>query len=96
MSTITIQMRSKGTITIPQDIRQRYRLSEGDVLTLTDLGDGAFLLTPGVSEVARLGDEVARILQREGITADELIAALDDERETYYQEHYGRTGTLPR
>jgi len=95
MSTITIQLRSKGTITIPQDIRERYRLAEGDVLTLTDLGDGAFLLTPGVSEVARLGDEVARILTQQGISPDELIAALDDERESYYREHYGRTGPLP-
>ena len=91
MATTTVQLRQKGTITLPRELRRRYNLGEGEVFTLIDLGDGSFLLTPRLSAVARLGDQVAAILTEEGVSADEIIAALDQEREDYYREHYGET-----
>lgn len=88
MATLTVKMRRKGTITLPAAIRRQYDLSEGDVFTLVDLGDGSFLLTPQVSQLASLGDRVARLMDAEGVTTEEILEALDEERETYYQEHY--------
>ena len=88
METKTIQIRRKGVITVPVELRRQYGLSEGDVFTIVDLGGGAFLLTPGVSEVARLGDQMAEILGEEGVTIEELIQTLEEERERYYQERY--------
>jgi len=41
--TKTIQLRKKGSVTIPIELRKRYRLDEGDPLTLMDLGEGFFL-----------------------------------------------------
>ncbi len=88
MVTMTVQIRRKGVITLPVEMRRRYGLDEGDVFTLVDLGDGSFLLTPQVSQVARLGDQVARVMAEEGIDLEEMLRALDQERELCYREHY--------
>lgn len=88
MATMTIQIRRKGLITLPVAIRRQYDLSEGDVFALVDLGDGCLLLTPQVSQLAGLGDRVARLVEDEGVTTEEMLEALEEERETYYQEHY--------
>jgi bifunctional DNA-binding transcriptional regulator/antitoxin component of YhaV-PrlF toxin-antitoxin module len=91
MTTLTIQIRRKGVITLPIELRRQYNLDEGDVFTLVDLGGGSFLLTPRVSQVARLGDQVAWLMEEEGVTLEEMLEALDQEREIYYQEHYAQT-----
>jgi AbrB family looped-hinge helix DNA binding protein len=88
MSTTTIQIRSKGVITLPKDLRRQYRLNEGDILTLVDLGDGFFLLTSQHLPTARLADQVGQVLDEAGATLDDLLQTLDEERERYYQEHY--------
>jgi len=84
----TIQIRSKGAVTIPVELRRKYGLDEGDIITLIDLGDGSFLLTPKVSKVDRLGDRVAQAMAKEGVSLDEILSALDDERARYYLERY--------
>ena len=38
----TIQIRQRGTVTLPAALREKYGLGDGDPLTLVDL-DGAFL-----------------------------------------------------
>jgi bifunctional DNA-binding transcriptional regulator/antitoxin component of YhaV-PrlF toxin-antitoxin module len=91
MTTLTVQIRRKGVITLPIELRRQYNLDEGDVFTLVDLGGGSFLLTPRVSQVARLGDQVAWLMEEEGVTLEEMLEALDQEREIYYQEHYAHT-----
>jgi len=88
METKIIQIRSKGVITVPVELRRKYGLSEGDIFTLVDLGEGAFMLTPGSSEVARMGDQVAEILREAGVSTDDLLRALEEEREEYYKEKY--------
>jgi bifunctional DNA-binding transcriptional regulator/antitoxin component of YhaV-PrlF toxin-antitoxin module len=87
---ITIQIRSKGVITLPMELRRRYRLSEGDVLTLVDLGDGSFVVRPRLLQIDRLGDQVEQALADAGVSVDELLQTLDDERERYYREHYAQ------
>jgi bifunctional DNA-binding transcriptional regulator/antitoxin component of YhaV-PrlF toxin-antitoxin module len=84
----TIQIRAKGAVTIPVELWRKYGLDEGDIITLIDLGDGSFLLTPKVSKVDRLGDRVAQAMAKEGVSLDEILIALDEERERYYQERY--------
>ena len=86
----TIQMRGKGAVTIPVELRRKYGLEEGDIITLIDLGDGSFLLTPKVTQVDRLGDRVSQAMAKEGVSLDEILTALDEERERYYQERYAR------
>lgn len=84
--TTTLQIRSKGTVTIPIELRRKYGLDEGDVITLIDLEDGSFLIIPFVTQVDRPGDRVAQAMAEAGVSEDELLAALDEERERFYQE----------
>lgn len=83
-----LQVRKKGTLTLPVELRRKYSIDEGDIITLIDLEDGSFLLTPQVTYLDRFGDRVARALREANVTEEELLAALDEERERYYQEHY--------
>jgi bifunctional DNA-binding transcriptional regulator/antitoxin component of YhaV-PrlF toxin-antitoxin module len=83
MTTNSIQIRKKGGITLPMDFRMKYGVSEGDVFTLVDLGDGSFLLTPHLSRINQIGERITKILDEENMTIDDLLKSLDDERETY-------------
>jgi bifunctional DNA-binding transcriptional regulator/antitoxin component of YhaV-PrlF toxin-antitoxin module len=84
----TIQIRGKGTLTLPVELRRKYGLDEGDMITLIDLGDGSLLLTPKLTRVDRIGDRVAQALVEEEISMDEILDTLDEERERYYQDRY--------
>lgn len=84
----TLQIRGKGTITLPASLRKKYKLEEGEVLTMIDLGEGIILLKPMVSLVNKLSSKIARRLQEENVSLEDLLQALDEEHKTYYQEHY--------
>jgi bifunctional DNA-binding transcriptional regulator/antitoxin component of YhaV-PrlF toxin-antitoxin module len=84
----TIQLRDKGVITLPIGLRRKYSLRAGDVFSLVELGEGAFALTPQPSRVAALGDKVSELLQDAGVSVEDVLQTLDEERERYYSEHY--------
>ncbi len=84
----TLQIRSKGTITLPASLRKKYKLEEGEVLTVIDLGEGTILIKPMVSQVNKLSSQIARRLKEENVSLDDLLQALDEERKIYYKEHY--------
>ncbi len=88
MASMTVQLRGKGAITLPADLRSRYGLQEGDVFTLVDLGDGSFFLTPRLLQVERLGDEVGRLLEEADTSVEDVLKVLQEERERYYHDHY--------
>ena len=84
----TLQIRSKGTITLPASLRKKYNLEEGEVLTIIDLGEGTILLKPMVSQVNKLSNQIAKRLKEENVSLEDLLKVLDEERKIYYQEHY--------
>ena len=71
MPTKTIQIRQRGTLTIPLELREKYGLAEGDPLTVVDL-DGAILLTPKVLLVPRLADEMTRLRRARKLSLKDL------------------------
>lgn len=85
-----VQIRKKGNLTLPIELRNKYGFNEGDILTVIDLGEGVILLTPRASQVNRLGNRVAEKLAEAGVSLDDLLQTLDEERERYYREHYVR------
>ena len=91
MGTVNIQLRRKGILTLPVSLRRKYNLEENDVFTLEDLGNGSFLLIPKVSKVASLGDRVAEVMAEDDVSLEEMLEALDKERQDYYREHYGQS-----
>jgi AbrB family looped-hinge helix DNA binding protein len=82
MNTTTIQLRKRGTITLPVTIREKYRLEEGDPLTLIDLGEGVFL-SPKRSLLPKLAQEIERLRQKHGVSTEELIAGVAEQRAKY-------------
>lgn len=84
----TMQLRSKGSLTIPVELRQKYSLHEGDVMTLVDLGDGSFFLTPRVSIIPKLVAEMEALREEAGISLEELLEGLPEQRRKLYQERY--------
>jgi bifunctional DNA-binding transcriptional regulator/antitoxin component of YhaV-PrlF toxin-antitoxin module len=91
MSAVNIQLRRKGILTLPVSLRRKYNLDENDVFTLEDLGNGSFLLIPQVSNVARLGDRVAEVMAEEDVSLEDMLEALDEERQDYYRQHYDQS-----
>jgi len=76
----TVQMRGKGTITFPQSCETKYKLQEGEVFTIIDLGGGSFLLKPKVLEVDILSRRIAKSLKEDDFDIEEWLPIIREER----------------
>ncbi|MGD8626723.1 MAG: AbrB/MazE/SpoVT family DNA-binding domain-containing protein [Anaerolineae bacterium] len=86
MST-TIQVRDRGIVTLPADLRKKYDIQPGDSFQIVDL-DGILVLTPMVPLVPELAREIEEARIAAGLTTAELLRALREQRERYYRETY--------
>jgi AbrB family looped-hinge helix DNA binding protein len=83
----TVQVRQRGTLTLPAELREKHGIEPGDTFRLVDL-DGIFVLTPMVAMVPELAREIERARVEAGLNIEELLANLREQRERYYAEHY--------
>ena len=72
MRATTVQIRRRGTLTLPARLRTKYRLDDGDSLTVLDL-DGTILLSSKVPIVHKLAAEIERMRQNAGLTVNDLL-----------------------
>lgn len=70
--TKTVQIRKKGTLTLPMELRKRYQLDEGDPMTLIDLEEGIFL-SPKPSALPKLVAQIENLRRENNISLAELI-----------------------
>ena len=89
MST-TVQVRSRGVLTLPAALREQHGIQAGDSFQVIDL-DGLFVLTPMVPMVPELAREIEKARIEAGLSSEELLTALREQRERYYQETYQAT-----
>ncbi len=87
---LTVQVRKRGTLTLPSELREKYGIKPGDTFRLVDL-DGVFVITPMAPIVPELASEIERIRNELGLTTEELLEALRKQREAYVEEHYGKS-----
>jgi AbrB family looped-hinge helix DNA binding protein len=80
-----IRVRKRGVVTLPADLRKKYEIQEGDTFRLIDL-DGIFVLTPMVPMVPELADQIERLRLEAGLSTEELLAGLREERLRYHAE----------
>jgi AbrB family looped-hinge helix DNA binding protein len=85
-----VRIGKRGIVTLPAQLRKRYGLEAGDMLTVLDLG-GVFVLSPGVSIVSKLAREIEQLREEAGLSLEELVDGLDEQRRRLYQERYGST-----
>ena len=80
MEEATIQVRQRGTVTLPAELRDKYGIQPGDTFRLVDL-DGILILTPMVPMIPELAREIERLCQHAGLSVEELLGALREQRE---------------
>ncbi len=83
----TIQVRQRGTLTLPAELREKYGIGVGDTVRIVDL-DGVIALTPMVPMVPELAREIERARLAAGLSVEELLGALREQRERYHRENY--------
>ena len=88
---VTAEIKSRGQLTIPKKIRVMSRLEEGQVVSIIPVGDSV-IITPKRLELDDARREIKRILKAAGVSPEDLLAGLKEEREKLYQETYGKKG----
>ncbi len=81
----TVQVRQRGALTLPAELRDRYDIQPGDTFRLVDL-DGIFVLTPMVTMVPELAHEIERLRLEAVLSTEELLVSLREQREQYGAE----------
>jgi len=86
---ITAEIKSRGQLTIPKKIRVMSRLEEGQAVSIIPVGDSV-IITPKRLDLDEARREMNRILRESGMTPEDLLAGLKEEREKLYQRTYGK------
>ena len=84
---MTVQVRQRGTLTLPAELRNKHNIKQGDTFHLVDL-DGLFVLSPLASIVPELAREIEQMRLEAGFTTEELLQALREQRAQYNLEKY--------
>jgi len=82
-NTFQIQVVRRGIITLPKELREHNNIEEGDILTLIDLGDGVFVISPRRSRVDEIADKLAREWQDSGESLESMLSTLREVRAEY-------------
>ena len=82
-NTFQIQVVRRGIITLPKELREHNNIEEGDTLTLIDLGDGVFVISPRRSRVDEIADKLAREWQDSGESLESMLSTLREVRVEY-------------
>lgn len=86
----TVRIRERGQVTIPASFRKDLGIEENDTLNVIKI-DEMLILTPRKP----FGDAVAKKFQtamkRKGLTLDNLLGNLREQRRKYTRETYGKT-----
>ena len=82
-----VRVRSRGQLTIPQDMREALSLDESTGLNIFRVGK-VLILSPKRLQRASLAKEVEREMKRQRLTLKDLISDLRIQREKYLAETY--------
>ena len=89
IKTAIAEIKSRGQLTIPKKIRDMSHLEEGQVVSIIPLGDSV-IITPKRLELDEARRQIRKIVKASGISAEELLKGLKEEREKLYKETYGK------
>lgn len=89
IKTAIAEIKSRGQLTIPKKIRDMSHLEEGQVVSIIPLGDSV-IITPKRLELDEARRQIRKIVKASGISAEELLTGLKEERGKLYKETYGK------
>ena len=87
----TIQVRQRGTLTLPAELRSKYNIETGATFYLVDL-DGVLVLSPMTPMLSELAREIERLRLEAGVSVEEFLLELREQRQKYYHEKYDPDG----
>ncbi len=83
--TLTVQVRERGVVTLPAELREKYEIDSGKVFRLIDL-DGIFVFVPMLPIVPELAREIEQIRLEAGLSMDQLLEELRQQREASFRD----------
>jgi AbrB family looped-hinge helix DNA binding protein len=82
------EIKARGQLTIPKKIREDGSLYEGETVSIIPIGD-SILVTPKKLELDEARREIRKIMKASGVTLEELLRGIEDERGVLFEETYG-------
>ncbi|MCK4278017.1 MAG: AbrB/MazE/SpoVT family DNA-binding domain-containing protein [Desulfurellaceae bacterium] len=82
-----VQIRKKGQITLPKDIRKVFDLEEGEEVVLMPVGE-SIIFTKRHYAIEEIRKKVSRLLKSAGISPEEILKTLKEEKEVFSKELY--------
>ena len=84
---VVTTIKGRGQLTIPKKIRETSHLEEGQVVSIIAIGDSV-IITPRRMELDEARREIRKIMKDSGLTGQELLDGLEQEREELYRQVY--------
>ncbi|MDX2139870.1 MAG: hypothetical protein SF123_17425 [Chloroflexota bacterium] len=88
VQTYEIQLDADGKLALPAELRAALGMSEGDIVTLVTSGQTVSLV-PTRLIVPEVAERITQIMKEEGVTLDDLLTDLDEQKELLFRERYG-------
>ncbi len=83
------EIKSSGQLTIPKKIRDASHFDEGQVVSIIPVGD-SLIITPKRLELDEARREISKVLKASGLSVEDLLSGLKEERKALYKETYGK------
>lgn len=83
------EIRERGQLTIPKKIREMSHLEEGQTVSIVPVGD-AIIISPKRLELSEARSQIKKIVKATGLSLDEVLGGLEEEREALFGELYGK------
>lgn len=83
-----VKLWGRGQLTIPKDVRKALNLDEENQLSLFMVGR-CMVLTPKRLLRSSLAKDAVKTMKKQGLSLDDVLAALKTERKRYNQDAYG-------
>lgn len=83
-----VKLWGRGQLTIPKGLRRALKLDEEAVLNVFLVGR-CIVMTPKKLLRASLAKELQHSMKEQGLTLEDVLKTLKEERRRYNREHYG-------
>lgn len=84
----SVKLWGRGQLTIPKEVRQALKLDEENQLSVFVVGR-CLVLTPKRLLGPALAKDVEKAMKAKGLSLEDLLRDLKEERQRYNQERYG-------
>jgi len=84
-----VKLRERGQVTIPYEYRRDLGLGKEDVLNVLKIGD-VLILVPRQLAGDTLSRKVETAMKKKGLTLDNLLSNLREQRKKYFKETYAK------